>query len=62
MKLIEPTYFTEAFAVYAQREDANCNALMKQGLTLEVSPKDYYRGRSTYLRNPDGHLVEIARA
>jgi len=27
-----------------------------------VSPKDYYWGRSAYLRDPDGHLVEITKA
>jgi hypothetical protein len=35
---------------------------MKQGLTLEVAPKDYYWGRSAYLRDPDRHLVEITGA
>jgi catechol 2,3-dioxygenase-like lactoylglutathione lyase family enzyme len=49
-----------AFAV--QDVDATCKALMKQGLTLEVPPKDYYWGRSAYLRDPDRHLVEITRA
>jgi len=46
-----------AFAV----EDVNetCATLVQQGLTLEVPPKDYYWGRSAYLRDPDGHLIEI---
>lgn len=42
--------------------DAACEMLIKQGLTLEVPPKDYYWGRSAYLRNPDGYLVEITTA
>ena len=42
--------------------DAACKAFLKQGLTLEVPPKDYYWGRSAYLRNPDGHLIEIIEA
>lgn len=42
--------------------DATCETLVKQGLALEVPPKDYYWGRSAYLRNPDGYLVEITRA
>jgi catechol 2,3-dioxygenase-like lactoylglutathione lyase family enzyme len=42
--------------------DAACNALVKQGLTLEVAPQDYYWGRSAYLRDPDGHQIEIMQA
>ena len=49
-----------AFAV--EDVDATCTELMQNGLTLEVSPKDYYWGRSAYLRDPDGHLVEITKA
>ena len=39
--------------------DAVCKSLTDQGLKLEFPPKDYYWGRSTYLRDPDGHLFEI---
>ena len=39
--------------------DAVCNSLTEKGLKLEFPPKDYYWGRSAYLRNPDGHLIEI---
>ena len=46
-----------AFAV--EDVDAMCNGLTRQGLTLEIPPKDYYWGRSTYLRDPDGNLIEI---
>jgi catechol 2,3-dioxygenase-like lactoylglutathione lyase family enzyme len=46
-----------AFAV--EDVDSACNELIQQGLTLEVPPKDYYWGRSAYLRDPDGHLIEI---
>jgi len=49
-----------AFAV--EGVDATSTELMQNGLTLEVSPKDYYWGRSAYLRDPDGHLVEITKA
>jgi catechol 2,3-dioxygenase-like lactoylglutathione lyase family enzyme len=49
-----------AFAV--EDVDAACEALTQQGLTLEVLPKDYYWGRSAYLRDPDGHQVEITKA
>lgn len=49
-----------AFAV--EDVDATCTSMLGQGLTLEVPPKDYYWGRSAYLRNPDGHLIEITKA
>jgi catechol 2,3-dioxygenase-like lactoylglutathione lyase family enzyme len=48
-----------AFAV--EDVDATCAALTEQGLTLEVSPKDYYWGRFAYLRDPDGHQVEFIK-
>jgi catechol 2,3-dioxygenase-like lactoylglutathione lyase family enzyme len=49
-----------AFAV--DDVDVTCETLTQQGLTLEVPPKDYYWGRSAYLRDPDGHMVEITKA
>ncbi|HKY54674.1 MAG TPA: VOC family protein [Anaerolineales bacterium] len=49
-----------AFAV--EDVDVACKALTKKGLTLEIPPKDYYWGRSAYLRDPDGHQVEITKA
>ncbi|MEM7033061.1 MAG: VOC family protein [Chloroflexota bacterium] len=39
--------------------DATCAELASQGLTVEVEPKDYYWGRSAYLRDPDGHSIEL---
>lgn len=41
--------------------DAACAALVQQGLSIEVPPKDYYWGRSAYLRDPDGHLLELTQ-
>jgi catechol 2,3-dioxygenase-like lactoylglutathione lyase family enzyme len=32
------------------------------GLVLRVEPRDYPWGRSAYLRDPDGRLVELAQA
>jgi catechol 2,3-dioxygenase-like lactoylglutathione lyase family enzyme len=49
-----------AFAV--EDVDATSEALVKQGLSLDIPPKDYYWGRSAYLRDPDAHLVEITKA
>jgi catechol 2,3-dioxygenase-like lactoylglutathione lyase family enzyme len=48
-----------AFAV--ENAEATYERLIKQGLTLEVPPQDYYWGRSAYLRDPDGHMVEITK-
>ena len=48
-----------AFAV--DDVESTCETLTQQGLTLEVLPKDYYWGRSAYLRDPDGQMVEITK-
>jgi len=42
--------------------DAACSALVESGLDLEAAPKDYYWGRSAYLRDPDGQLIELSQA
>lgn len=39
--------------------DAACERLSSAGLTIEVAPKDYYWGRSAYLRDPSGRLIEL---
>jgi catechol 2,3-dioxygenase-like lactoylglutathione lyase family enzyme len=39
--------------------DAAYAELQRHGLTGEVAPADYYWGRSAYLRDPDGHLIEL---
>jgi len=48
-----------AFAV--ENVDRSCEELVQQGLELEVPPQDYYWGRSAYLRDPDGHQIEITQ-
>src|SRR5574341_14985 len=48
-------------ALGVQDVDAACRALAAQGLAVEVPPKDYDWGRSAYLRDPDGHLIELAQ-
>lgn len=42
--------------------DAACQTLVKQGLKLEIPPKEYYWGRSAYLRDTDGHQIEITQS
>ncbi len=41
--------------------DGTCQRLMEQGLSLEVPAQDFYWGRSAYLRDPDGHQIEITQ-
>lgn len=40
--------------------DAAVKAVGEKGLSFELAPHDYYWGRSAYLRDPDGRLVEIS--
>jgi catechol 2,3-dioxygenase-like lactoylglutathione lyase family enzyme len=40
--------------------DAACAALRADGLSFLVEPRDFPWGRSAYLRDPDGRLVELA--
>lgn len=49
-----------AFAV--EDVDEACRQLTEQGLMLEIPPQEFYWGRSAYLRDPDGHQIEIMRA
>lgn len=49
-----------AFAV--DDVDGTCQQLSQRGLTVEVPPRDYYWGRSAYLRDPDGQQIEITQA
>lgn len=41
--------------------DEECEGLKANGLAIEVGPRDFYWGRSAYLRDPDGRLVELHR-
>lgn len=50
------------FAVSVADLDATCEALVAAGLTFHVEPQDFPWGRSAYLRDPDGRLVELAQA
>jgi catechol 2,3-dioxygenase-like lactoylglutathione lyase family enzyme len=42
--------------------DAACESLVAQGIEIEVATRDYYWGRSAYLRAPDGQLIELIQA
>ena len=48
-----------AFAVV--EVDRACDELKSIGLALAVGPRDFSWGRSAYLRDPDGRLVELHR-
>jgi catechol 2,3-dioxygenase-like lactoylglutathione lyase family enzyme len=46
-------------AVAVRNVDAACQALSEKGIAVDVPPKEYYRGKSAYVIDPDGHQVEI---
>jgi catechol 2,3-dioxygenase-like lactoylglutathione lyase family enzyme len=41
--------------------EAACDELRANGSSFLVEPRDYPWGRSAYLRDPDGRLVELAQ-
>jgi catechol 2,3-dioxygenase-like lactoylglutathione lyase family enzyme len=41
--------------------DTYYRQLMKLGSDLEIPPQDYDRGRSAYVRDPDGRQIEITQ-
>lgn len=41
--------------------DRACRELVAAGLAVDVGPQDFPWGRSAYLRDPDGRLVELHR-
>ncbi|HEY4692952.1 MAG TPA: VOC family protein [Bellilinea sp.] len=49
------------FAFKLSDVDAASAGLVQQGLNLEHLPRDYDWGRSAYLRDPDGQLIELAQ-
>jgi catechol 2,3-dioxygenase-like lactoylglutathione lyase family enzyme len=50
------------FALAVEDLDGACTALASDEFVLLVEPRDYPWGRSAYLRDPDGRLVELAQA
>ena len=48
------------FALAVVRLDEACAALRSNGRVFLVEPREYPWGRSAYLRDPDGRLVELA--
>lgn len=49
------------FAVQMDDLDAACATLRDRGIALLVEPREYPWGRSAYLRDPDGRLVELTQ-
>ena len=49
------------FALAAADLDQACDELRAQGLELLADVRDYPWGRSAYLRDPDGRLVELSQ-
>jgi len=46
-------------ALSSRNLDKTRQSLGEKGIVFENEPKDYEWGRSIYLRDPDGHLVEL---
>ena len=49
------------FALAVDDLNAACADLLVRGLAFVLEPRDYPWGRSAYLRDPDGRLVELAQ-
>jgi catechol 2,3-dioxygenase-like lactoylglutathione lyase family enzyme len=49
------------FAFKVGDVDSVSRQLLEKGLSLEHPPRDYDWGRSAYLRDPDGQLIELAQ-
>ncbi|MBL8061724.1 MAG: VOC family protein [Anaerolineales bacterium] len=49
------------FAFAVEDVDKTCEDLQTRGLMVETPPNDYYWGRSAYLRDPDGQLIELTQ-
>ncbi len=50
------------FALAVDDLDGACEELRSEGVTFLVEPRDYPWGRSAYLRDPDGRLVELTQS
>ena len=50
------------FALGVSDVDAAFDELRGRGHAVHVEPRDYEWGRSAYLRDPDGRIVELTRA
>ena len=50
------------FAMSVDDLGRTCETLAANGFTFLVEAQDYPWGRSAYLRDPDGRLVELAQA
>ncbi len=42
--------------------DATCEGLNRRGIEPEVPPREFDWGRSAYVRDPDGNLIELSEA
>ena len=50
------------FALSVADLEGACEALRAAGCEFLLEPRDYSWGRSAYLRDPDGRLVELAQS
>ena len=50
------------FALAVDDLDALCQELLTRAVSFLTEPRDYPWGRSAYLRDPDGRLVELTQS
>jgi catechol 2,3-dioxygenase-like lactoylglutathione lyase family enzyme len=50
------------FALSVADLEDSCDALRADGCELLLEPREYSWGRSAYLRDPEGRLVELAQS
>jgi catechol 2,3-dioxygenase-like lactoylglutathione lyase family enzyme len=50
------------YALAVDDLDVTCDGLRASGIAFLAEPQDYPWGRSAYLRDPDGRLVELSEA
>ena len=48
-------------AFQVENVDETCRELAQQGMSIEIPPQNFYWGRSAYIRDPDGHQIEITQ-
>mgnify|MGYP001600207459 CR=1 FL=1 len=42
-----------------EKLEQEIDELKNQGFALEIEPKQYYWGKSAYLRDPEGRFIEL---
>ena len=49
-------------ALQVEDIELTCRQIIETGIAIDIPPQDYYWGRSAYLRDPEGRLIELIQA